>query len=63
MAIFVEFNSVYGKKLFINVDAITDIYENEAGSCRVDLVSGPDECFYVRGSYDQVTSIVHEALN
>ena len=62
---FAKFEQYDGKRIYVNVDAIMDVYEDEVGGeqVRLDLIGDADNWYIVKGTYERVTGIIREALS
>ena len=58
---FIEFEMENGRRIFVNIAAIADVYETRDG-CRIDFVSGVDDYANVKGSYEEVRNAIRRMM-
>lgn len=59
---FIEVDSVFDRKISINVETISDVYQQTDG-CRIGMIGHPDNSYTVKQTYEEVMQKISEATD
>ena len=59
---FIEVDSVFDRKISINVETISDVYQQTDG-CRIGMIGDSDNSYNVKQTYEEVMQLISEAVD
>ena len=59
---FIEVDSVFDRKVSINIEAISDVYQQTDG-CRIGMIGNPDNSYNVKQTYEEAMQMISEATD